>query len=160
MAISKTFKENKMNQQTVSGNWLQLRGKIREEWGNLTNDELDTARGSMEQLVGMIEQKTGETRDVIEKKLDQFHQGTGDTAESVADAVRQYGALAAETAQSYANAASETLMHSSDQVKEGVVEGYRQTEAMVKARPFESLAATFGAGLIAGVVIGILVKHR
>ncbi len=51
------------------GRWDQARGKIRETWGDVTDQEMEESRGSWEQLVGKIKEKSGETSDAIEAKL-------------------------------------------------------------------------------------------
>jgi uncharacterized protein YjbJ (UPF0337 family) len=51
------------------GRWQQARGRIRQTWGSLTDDELDSARGSWDRLVGAIKEKTGEAADAIDDKL-------------------------------------------------------------------------------------------
>lgn len=50
------------------GRWQQLRGRIRQVWGALTNDELENAKGSWDKMVGTIKTKTGESADAIELK--------------------------------------------------------------------------------------------
>ena len=54
------------------GRWQQARGRIRQTWGNMTDDEIDTARGSWDRLVGAIKEKTGEAADAIDDKLRGF----------------------------------------------------------------------------------------
>ena len=51
------------------GRWQQGRGRIRQTWGALTDDELDSARGNWDSLVGAIKEKTGEAADAIGDKL-------------------------------------------------------------------------------------------
>lgn len=51
------------------GAWQRFKGNIREAWGDLTDDELDSARGNWDQLVGTIKQKTGESVEAIEDRL-------------------------------------------------------------------------------------------
>lgn len=51
------------------GTWDKIRGKAREEWGDLTDDEMDQARGNWDQFVGTVKQKTGQTADAIEAKF-------------------------------------------------------------------------------------------
>lgn len=53
----------------AEGKWDKARGRIKEAWGDLTDDELDQTEGRWEQLVGTIKEKTGETTDAVEKKL-------------------------------------------------------------------------------------------
>lgn len=53
----------------AEGKWDNARGRIKEAWGDLTDDELDQTEGQWEQLVGTIKEKTGETTDAVERKL-------------------------------------------------------------------------------------------
>ena len=58
-----------INAQELQGQWNRLRGQVREHWGQLTDDDLQMQGGNVDQLVGRIQQKTGETREVIERYL-------------------------------------------------------------------------------------------
>lgn len=51
------------------GRWDQLKGKVRQTWGDLTDDPLDVAEGNFEELIGRIQERTGESREEIEAKL-------------------------------------------------------------------------------------------
>ncbi len=55
--------------QQVEGNWKQFSGRVQEAWGVLTDDDVDRAEGKLDQLVGTIEEKTGEARIAIARKL-------------------------------------------------------------------------------------------
>lgn len=61
-----------MNRDTFAGKWKQIRGKIREEWGELTDDDLDRVNGKFDQLVGVIQERYGIEREEAEEKVDQF----------------------------------------------------------------------------------------
>ena len=50
----------------------RIRGKIRETWGDVTDDEVDKSKGNMEQLIGTIKMKTGETEDSIRARFDRW----------------------------------------------------------------------------------------
>ena len=52
-----------MNWDIVKGNWKEFKGKVQEEWGELTGDELDRIEGQREQLVGLVQQKYGWARE-------------------------------------------------------------------------------------------------
>jgi uncharacterized protein YjbJ (UPF0337 family) len=56
-----------LNTDIIQGKWKELRGKVKERWGQLTDDDLDIASGQFDQLVGRIQMRTGETREQIEK---------------------------------------------------------------------------------------------
>lgn len=49
-----------MNSEMTKGKWIEFRGKLKEKWGELTNDELDKTEGNVEQILGKITTKYGE----------------------------------------------------------------------------------------------------
>jgi uncharacterized protein YjbJ (UPF0337 family) len=53
----------------LEGKWDQMRGRVKEAWGTLTDDDLARTEGKWDRLVGTIKEKTGETVDTIEDKL-------------------------------------------------------------------------------------------
>jgi uncharacterized protein YjbJ (UPF0337 family) len=61
-----------MNWDTVEGTWLQLRGKVKERWGKLTNDDLDVISGKRDELLGRIQQRYGVARDEADKQLKEW----------------------------------------------------------------------------------------
>ena len=61
-----------MNRDWLEGNWKQARGKVRERWGKLTDDDLDVIAGRRDQLVGRIQELYGTTRDQVEHDLDEM----------------------------------------------------------------------------------------
>ena len=58
--------------QKIEGNWNQFTGKLKEAWGDLTNDDLDRYEGRMEQLQGHIQERTGESREKIQDRIDKI----------------------------------------------------------------------------------------
>lgn len=61
-----------MNWDTVKGDWKQFRGKIKEQWGDLTDDDLDRIEGKRDQLLGAVQKRYGVAREVAEKQLKEF----------------------------------------------------------------------------------------
>lgn len=61
-----------MNEHTIKGDWKILKGKIKEQWGKLTDDELDQMNGQREQIEGAIQKKYGCAKDEAKKQLDDF----------------------------------------------------------------------------------------
>jgi uncharacterized protein YjbJ (UPF0337 family) len=55
--------------QKWEGRWDQLKGKARQFWGKLTDDDFTRSKGDFQELVGIIKEKTGETREEIERRL-------------------------------------------------------------------------------------------
>ncbi|HEX6947141.1 MAG TPA: CsbD family protein [Acidimicrobiia bacterium] len=54
------------------GRWDQLKGKARQMWGDLTDDDLDVAEGNVEELIGKIKERTGEQTEAIRDRLRQL----------------------------------------------------------------------------------------
>lgn len=59
-----------MNTDQLEGNWKILKGKLKQKWGQLTDDDLDVVEGQKDELIGRIQKRTGETREAIEKALE------------------------------------------------------------------------------------------
>jgi uncharacterized protein YjbJ (UPF0337 family) len=56
----------------LKGNWKQLKGSIQEQWGELTDDEVDQVQGETQQLVGLLQEKYGYTKQEAESEIDEF----------------------------------------------------------------------------------------
>ena len=61
-----------MNEDRIKGNWKQFTGKIREQWGKLTDDDLDVIAGKREQFLGKLQERHGIARDAAEKQLKEW----------------------------------------------------------------------------------------
>ncbi len=58
-----------MNHDQMEGNWNVLKGKVREQWGRLTDDDLDVIHGRVEQLVGAVQQRYGKSYDEAQEEV-------------------------------------------------------------------------------------------
>ncbi|MCR9092413.1 CsbD family protein [Algiphilus sp.] len=58
-----------MNKDQLEGKWDEFTGKVKQEWGDLTDDEVRQTEGNLEELQAKIQQKYGETRDVVAEKV-------------------------------------------------------------------------------------------
>ena len=74
-----------MNWDTIEGNWKQAKGKIREQWGQLTDDDLDVVNGKREQLVGAIQKRYGKTKDEVEQELSAYEKEHADESTASRD---------------------------------------------------------------------------
>jgi ElaB/YqjD/DUF883 family membrane-anchored ribosome-binding protein len=126
------------NAQTIQGEWSHLCSLARQRWNQLTEDDLRGLEGNIEQLVGRIQQKTGEGRDAIEAF---FSEMTSRGSSAVAQA--------AEAAGQYAH-----------QVGDQVRERYDSAEGLVRRHPTETVVVAFGIGLVAGLIAGLTIRAR
>jgi uncharacterized protein YjbJ (UPF0337 family) len=68
-----------MNEDTLKGQWTQIKGRVREQWGKLTNDDLDQIHGRAEQLIGKVQERYGIQRDEAKRQVDDFMRNTEPT---------------------------------------------------------------------------------
>lgn len=61
-----------MNENTIKGNWAQVKGNVQKKWGELTNDEIDQIDGSRKILAGKIQEKYGRAQDEAEREIEEF----------------------------------------------------------------------------------------
>jgi uncharacterized protein YjbJ (UPF0337 family) len=65
--------DKNMNQDQVAGTWDVVKGKAKRIWGELTDDDFSKAEGSADKLYGIIQQRFGDAKEAIQRKLDQTH---------------------------------------------------------------------------------------
>jgi uncharacterized protein YjbJ (UPF0337 family) len=138
-----------VNQQELQGNWNQIKGALKEKWGKLTNDDLREFDGNVDELVGIIQRKTGAAREAIERFLEQITSEGSSTLRG-----------AASTAREYAHQASGAIRDTYDQVAGNVRGGFAGAERVVQRNPSISVGVAFGAGLVAGVIVGLVMRSR
>jgi uncharacterized protein YjbJ (UPF0337 family) len=64
-----------MNWDQIEGNWKRFTGNVREQWGKLTDDEIEEVAGKKDQLVGKVQAKYGVTKEEAEKQVESWHSG-------------------------------------------------------------------------------------
>ncbi len=138
-----------VNEQLLEGNWQRVKGKIRSKWGQISEEELQTFSGNVEQLVGEIQRKTGESQEAIRGYLEQWAQEAASLANRITGQTGHYVSQAAASMQG-----------ASRQVADSMAYGYGETERLIQRRPAESMATAFVLGLATGVIIGMIVRPR
>lgn len=149
-----------VNEQTLQGNWNEIKGKLRQKWGQLTNDDLQSAHGNVDQLVGLIQRKTGEARSSIEKFLDDASSGGASAFSQATETAREYAQQAVEGIQDRSKQAADQFRKTYDQASESIRHGYEEAEHLIKDRPAESAAVCFGVGMLVGVILGLSLRSR
>ncbi len=62
-----------MNEDQLKGEWTQLKGRIRERWGKLTDDDLDVIAGKRDQLAGVLQKRYGMAKEELETQIEEFN---------------------------------------------------------------------------------------
>lgn len=71
-----------MNWDRIEGNWKQIKGKVHEKWGKLTDDHLDVVAGKREQLAGKIQEVYGVGKDEANRQIDEFAESMREESDS------------------------------------------------------------------------------
>ena len=58
-----------LNEDTIKGKWNEIKGEIRTQWGNMTEDELEKSSGNMTSIAGLIQQRYGAKKEEVQEKL-------------------------------------------------------------------------------------------
>jgi len=66
------MKEIPMNANQIKGEWKVVRGKVAEQWGKLTDNDLEVIAGKRDQLVGLLQKRYGKAQEVIEREVKEF----------------------------------------------------------------------------------------
>ena len=76
-----------MNEDILKGKWKEIKGEVQRAWGNLTNDELEKAKGNATSIAGLVQQKYGMKKEEAEKSINalinKFGSGTDDEAQEI-----------------------------------------------------------------------------
>lgn len=67
-----------MNWDIVQGNWKQFKGKVKAQWGNLSDDQIDVIAGKRIELAGRIQESYGLSKDEVEKQIKAFESANAD----------------------------------------------------------------------------------
>jgi len=134
-----------VNEQMLAGKWDELKGTIKQKWGKLTDDDVRSFSGNVDELVGRIQFKTGESRDAIERFLNDVTAESGKAFAGVRRKVQ-------ETASHVADGAR----HAGEQVRHG----YEEAERVVHDRPGQSMLLCFGLGMLSGLGMALLLRGR
>ena len=138
-----------INVEQVQGHWETIRGKLKEKWGQLTDDDLRIVGGNVDQLVGAIERKTGEARANVERFINDMMDDEATLLNRAQGAASNYRRLAAERVQ-------QGYLRLNGQVRGG----YARAERQVREHPVQATAAAFGLGLIAGLALGLAARSN
>lgn len=133
----------------LMGNWNRIVESLRAKFGNFTRDELARVEGNFEELVNLVQRKSGQSKEQIASFVSDCCESAGTT----------YGQVA-NRASHYVDAAGEVIRDNYDRVSSEAKKGLNYTVQSVGRRPLESLALAVGSGIIAGVLLGLSMSNR
>jgi uncharacterized protein YjbJ (UPF0337 family) len=75
--VQASTQEATMDWNRIEGNWKQMKGAVKQQWGKLTDDDLTQIDGSREKLEGLIQERYGIAKDETSKEIDSWFQNQG-----------------------------------------------------------------------------------
>lgn len=135
-------------EQKLKGDWNQVAGKVKEKYGQFTDDELMRVKGDSQQLIGIIQKKTGQAVEQIDAYVHDLYDSAGmqftHLSEATSDAISSTG---------------QALQQGYEQVVDRAQAGYEQTAKVIAKRPTESVIAALAVGFVGGVLLGISIAE-
>ncbi|QDU88014.1 hypothetical protein Pla175_13830 [Pirellulimonas nuda] len=129
----------------MHGAWNDLRGQVKQQWGEIRDDDWSKVEGNVDRLVGYLQTKSGETREQIEKTLRSLSSSSSKLLDDARSTAQQYAQYAADHAQEFAGNVSEVMGNQ-----------LHAAERVVQRRPVESLVVAVGAGVLIGVIVSLV----
>ncbi len=138
-----------VNQTVLEENWNDIKATLKSKWQQLSDHELRGFKGSADELVQMIQRRTGQAKTAIENQLEEMvTQGR-----SIQKQVGQY-------VSGTASQAGEACGDGYDLAAQKLADGYKQASRYAKENPGAAVAILLGSGLLAGLGVAMLMRRK
>lgn len=124
-----------MNNDTFAGQWEQLKGKVKKQWGRLTDDDINQIGGNMDELIGRVKTAYGYDKDKAKKEIEQFL-----STSSIADVISQIG---------------DKMGDAPEKVKENIEQYSSELSEVIKKSPLKAIAIASAVGLLSGLLLRV-----
>jgi uncharacterized protein YjbJ (UPF0337 family) len=129
----------------VEGNWKQIRGKVKERWGELTDDDLTAIAGRRDRLEGMIQERYGYAKERARREIEDWYRSLesnlAEEIESLRSGIHSLSSTVERIAQ-------EQLPH----LRSRATDAVKQADDAIKQNPLIVVAVALGIGFLVGIV--------
>lgn len=140
-----------MDWNRVEGDWKRMKGKVKEQWGLLTDDDLTAIGGRKDQLEGKIQERYGYGKDQVRKEIDSWYRSTALVANHNAEELaEQIEAIRADI-QSLTSTVSRVANKQLGQAQDKAVEAMSNAEDAIRENPVSAVAIAAGLGFLFGI---------
>ena len=137
-----------MDWNQVEGNWRQLKGSAKAQWGKLTDADLMQIEGRREQLEGKIQERYGYTKERVRKELDDWYRSVvSDLRESGGDLSGEIDAIRADL-QNLTSTVARVANKQIERAQDTAVGAVQQADEAIRRNPLTSIALAVGLGLL------------
>ncbi len=127
--------------EAIQSTWNEFAGAVQKKYGQITGDDLSGVKGNVQQLAGVIQRKTGQTREEIDTFLKSISSKSLDAVGTVS-----------QKANEYLDKASEGIREGYEYAVDATQDTYENAKESVRTRPAEAVAIAFGVGVALGIL--------
>jgi uncharacterized protein YjbJ (UPF0337 family) len=138
-----------LNEHRLQRQWSEIQGRLRERWTEVTADDLALFSGTIDELVDLVQRRTGEARDVVRQHLS-----------AIAGDMTLLGRHTAATFAECGRQARQTIDEAAAPMLESLERARRQGTVYVRRHPSEAMGLCLGAGMLAGLLVGWMTRRR
>lgn len=148
-----------MNEDVFSGKWREMRGTLRSWWGRLSDDDLERIGGEKDKLVGLVQERYGQTREQAEREVDrrlsEYGSGTGGIGSNLRSKVDELGATVSNKAGEAAGAVASRVQSARSYLQERDFDELTgEIAAWVRRYPIQACLIGIGLGYLIARSIG------
>lgn len=140
-----------MDWNQIEGNWKQVRGRAKAQWGKLTDADLTEIEGRREQLEGKIEERYGYTKERVRKELDEWYRSlANDLRESREDLAGQIDAIRTDI-QSLSSTVARLAAKQIERAQDTAVEAAQHADQAIRRNPLNAITIALCLGFLIGI---------
>lgn len=132
-----------MSKQIFQGEWNEMSGKIQQQWGKLTDNDLHVIEGNNKEIYGLLQKYYGYAKDEVKDQVEEFLDGLADSSTDLKHQGRQIMA-----------AVSDQMASLTSEVKRMVSRGGEAVSEKVQEKPLMAVGAALSIGVILGYLFG------
>ncbi len=149
-----------ITKEQAQGNWKTIVGAVKEKFSQISGDELTGLEGNLDKLIGLIQRKSGQSREWVESFVSDASGATKNVVQQVGEKTSQYASQAAETVRENYDHLTDAAQRGYEQISDVASRGYDTTVKAVSNRPLESVAIALGVGVLTGLVVGLSLASK
>ncbi len=144
----------------AQGNWKTIVGAVKEKFSQISGDELSGLEGNLDKLIGLVQRKSGQSREWVESFLTNAAGSSKDMGQHISDNASKYASQAVEVVRDNYEQLSDAAQRGYEQVSDAASRGYETTIKTVSNRPLESVAIALGCGVLTGLLVGLSMMSK
>jgi uncharacterized protein YjbJ (UPF0337 family)/ElaB/YqjD/DUF883 family membrane-anchored ribosome-binding protein len=140
-----------MDWNRIEGDWKRMKGKVKEQWGRLTDDDLTAIGGRRDQLEGKIQERYGYAKDQVRKEIDHWYRSTALASNGDTEELAEQIAAIRTDIQSLTSTVGRIANKQLGRAQDKAVEAASNAEDAIRQNPVSAVAIAAGLGFLFGV---------